>query len=63
MLIKKPGDIPSSEITPKESYLTRRKFITGAVAAGAALAGGFYLREHIGTQTQSMLRAKSSAVL
>jgi len=48
MLIKKPGDIPSSEITPKESYLTRRKFITGAVAAGAALAGGFYLREHVG---------------
>jgi len=45
MLIKKPGDIPSSEITPKESYLTRRKFITGAAAAGAALAGGFYLRE------------------
>src|SRR6476619_489684 len=48
MLIKKPSDIPSSEITPKESYLTRRKFITGAAAAGAALAGGFYLREHVG---------------
>ena len=32
MLIKKPSDIPSSEITPKESYLSRRKFITGAVA-------------------------------
>jgi sulfoxide reductase catalytic subunit YedY len=47
MLIKKPGDIPSSEITPKQSYLTRRKFITGAAAAGAALAGGFYLREHV----------------
>jgi sulfoxide reductase catalytic subunit YedY len=49
MLIKKPGDIPSSEITPKESYLNRRTFITGAVAAGAALAGGFYLREHVGS--------------
>lgn len=48
MLIKKPSDIPSSEITPKQSYLTRRKFITGAAAAGAALAGGFYLREHVG---------------
>jgi methionine sulfoxide reductase catalytic subunit len=46
MLIKKPSDIPSSEITPKPAYLSRRNFITGAVAAGAALAGGFYLREH-----------------
>src|SRR6476661_7204288 len=48
MLIKKPADIPSSEITPKPSYLNRRKFITGAVAAGAALAGGFFLRQHSG---------------
>jgi methionine sulfoxide reductase catalytic subunit len=44
MLIKKPNDVPSSEITPKSSYLSRRKFLGGAVAAGAALAGGFYLR-------------------
>ncbi|MGZ7064626.1 MAG: twin-arginine translocation signal domain-containing protein, partial [Candidatus Angelobacter sp.] len=51
MLIKKPGDIPSSEITPKQSYLTRRKFIAGAAAAGAALAGGFYLREHVDVAT------------
>ena len=47
MLIKKPGDIPSSEITPKPAYLSRRKFIAGAAAAGAALAGGFYLRNHM----------------
>src|SRR5580765_8718309 len=51
MLIKKPSDIPSSEITPKPAYLSRRKFITGAVAAGAALAGGFYLRDHLDTAT------------
>jgi sulfoxide reductase catalytic subunit YedY len=44
VLIKKPNDIPSNEITPKSTYLSRRKFMTGAVAAGAALAGGFYLR-------------------
>src|SRR5262252_3918795 len=44
MLIKKPSDIPSSEITPKSQYLSRRKFVTGALAAGAALAGGYYLR-------------------
>jgi|SRR6185312_13500136 len=44
MLIKKPNDIPSSEITPKNSYMSRRSFITGAVAAGAAVAGGSFLR-------------------
>jgi sulfoxide reductase catalytic subunit YedY len=39
MLIKKPADIPSSEITPKSTYLNRRKFmLTGAVALGAAAA-------------------------
>jgi len=44
MLIKKPSDIPSSEITSKTNYMNRRKFMTGALAAGAALAGGYYLR-------------------
>ena len=42
MLIRKPTDIPSSEVTPKSLYLRRREFIqtaTGvAVAAAAALA-------------------------
>jgi len=44
MLIKKPNDIPSSEITPKPAYLNRRQFIIGAAAAGAAIGGGLYLR-------------------
>jgi hypothetical protein len=43
VLIKKPVDIKSSEITPKELYLNRRQFIASASAvaltAGAALAG------------------------
>ncbi len=40
MLIKKPSDIPSSEITPKKFYLNRRSFILGAGAiAGAAVVG------------------------
>jgi len=47
MLIKKSSDIPSFEITPKPDYISRRKFIAGAAAAGAALAGGFYLRNHL----------------
>ncbi len=40
MLIKKPGDIASSEITPKSLYLDRRKFLAGAAVAGAAVAAG-----------------------
>jgi methionine sulfoxide reductase catalytic subunit len=44
LLIKKPNDIPSSEITPKSSFLSRRQFIAGVAATGAAAAGGLYLR-------------------
>src|SRR5262249_16786927 len=48
MVIKKSSDIPSSEITPKSTYVSRRQFITGAAATvGAALAGGYYLRNHL----------------
>ena len=43
MLIKKPNNIKSSEITPKDLYLNRRQFILAASAtalsAGAALSG------------------------
>jgi methionine sulfoxide reductase catalytic subunit len=38
MLIKKPSDILSSEITSKSVYMDRRNFITGATLFGAALA-------------------------
>ncbi len=36
MLIKKEPEVPSSEITPKEIYLNRRKFLAGAALTGAA---------------------------
>jgi sulfoxide reductase catalytic subunit YedY len=40
MLLRKQNEIPSSEITPKSSYINRRKFMTAAGAAAvAALAG------------------------
>ena len=45
MLIKKPSDIPSSEITSKSTYLNRRNFLAGAAAVGAVAAVGFGLRE------------------
>ena len=38
MLIRKPSDIRSSEITPKEQYLNRRKFLVAGGAALGALA-------------------------
>ena len=43
MLIKKPDDVPFSEITPEREYLNRRTFLklaggVGAIAAGSALA-------------------------
>lgn len=44
MLIKKSSDIPSSEITPKDVYMNRRKFMAGALAASTgALLGGAVL--------------------
>jgi methionine sulfoxide reductase catalytic subunit len=54
MLIKKPADIPSSEITPRsgyEWYMNRRKFLRGAISgvvtAGAAALGAERLAEVI----------------
>ena len=45
MLIKKPDDVRSSEITDEKHYVDRRKFIVaagavGVAAVGAAWAGG-----------------------
>jgi sulfoxide reductase catalytic subunit YedY len=45
MVLKNKSDIPSSEITPKETYINRRKFMVGAAALGAAVLGGRYLGE------------------
>src|SRR5580658_9254115 len=40
MLIRNLGAIPSSEITPKATYLNRRNFLAGAAIAGAAAVTG-----------------------
>ena len=47
MLIRKPADIPSSAITSKDKYLNRRRFLRGAVAAGAAAVGAGRLADMI----------------
>src|SRR5882672_9432522 len=45
MLIKKPSDIKSSEITDQKVYLNRRLFVRGAILAGSAVATGLVYRE------------------
>ncbi|NIM50126.1 MAG: protein-methionine-sulfoxide reductase catalytic subunit MsrP [Gemmatimonadales bacterium] len=40
MLIKRPNDIRSSEITDEAVYWNRRRFISAVTAAGAAVAAG-----------------------
>lgn len=45
MLFKKPSDIPSSEISPQDLFLNRRKFLAGAALAGAGALGAFTLRD------------------
>jgi sulfoxide reductase catalytic subunit YedY len=40
MLIKRPADIPSSEITDQRLYLNRREFIGATAATTAAVAAG-----------------------
>mgnify|MGYP001818382245 FL=1 len=40
MLIRKPADIRPSEITPKDTYLNRRRFMQAAAAAGTSLVAG-----------------------
>lgn len=38
MLIKKPDDIKSSEITPEKTYINRRNFMKAGILAGTTLA-------------------------
>jgi sulfoxide reductase catalytic subunit YedY len=40
MLVKRAPDVRSSEITPKDVYLNRRRFMLGIGAAGAVAAAG-----------------------
>ena len=58
MLFKKTNNIASSEITPREWVLDRRKFLAGAgLLAGAAAAGGFALSEIVSPGTAAQAAA------
>ncbi|MDT7687634.1 MAG: methionine sulfoxide reductase catalytic subunit [Acidobacteriota bacterium] len=52
MLIKKPGDIKSSEITDRKTYLSRRNFMRGAALAASTVATGFLYRELLAPQVE-----------
>ena len=45
MLIKRPSDIKSSEITDQTTYLNRRFFMRGAILAGSVTATGLLYRK------------------
>jgi sulfoxide reductase catalytic subunit YedY len=48
MLIKKPSDVRSSEITPESVYLNRRSFLARTATVGAAAIAAGVLRELAG---------------
>jgi methionine sulfoxide reductase catalytic subunit len=58
MLIKKPDAIPSSEITPKTTYLNRRNFLAGATIAGAAAVTGVAFRDLVIPSLTAQANAK-----
>src|SRR3984893_16405032 len=62
MLIKKTEDIRSSEITPRNLYLNRRKFLAGAAVAGAVAATGFGLREIASPSTTALAGNKIDGI-
>ncbi len=62
MLIKKAEDFRSSEITPRNLYLNRRKFLAGAAMAGAAAATGLGLREMVSPSTTALAGNKIDGI-
>src|SRR5215469_15879418 len=62
MLIRKAGDVRSSEITPKKLYLNRRKFLASTAMAGAAAAIGLGVREIIFPSSTAIAGNKISGI-
>lgn len=62
MLIKKAEDIHSSEITPQNLYLNRRKFLVQAALAGAAAVTGVGLREIVSPSTTAFAGNKIDGI-
>jgi len=62
MLIKKAGNIPASEITPRGMYLNRRKFLAGTAIAGLAAATGMRVREFGSPESTVQANAKIDGI-
>ena len=66
MLIRKPSDIPSSLITPRDQYLNRRRFLrralSGAAVVGAAALGIDRAAELISPRTAAFAGTKLQTV-
>jgi sulfoxide reductase catalytic subunit YedY len=62
MLIRSGNPIPSSEITPKEVFLNRRRFMAGAAAAGAGIAAAGSLARMISPATTAFAGEKLTTV-
>jgi sulfoxide reductase catalytic subunit YedY len=66
MLIAKPHDIPSSEITPQDRYLNRRRFMRSAlstsIAAGTAVLGAGRLAEILSPSNSVLAGTKLETV-
>ena len=62
MLIKKAQDISSWEITPKDLYLNRRKFLAAAAMAGAAAAVGVALKETVSPSRSALAGNKIDGI-
>ena len=62
MLIGKPHDIPSSDITPKDQYLNRRRFLRGAAAVGVAALGAERLAEIVSPSMGALAGTKLETV-
>ncbi len=56
MLIKRPSDILSSEITSESQYLSRRKFMQAFAGAAAVAAGGSVLSSCADAQSPPLPR-------
>ncbi len=52
MLIKRPEDIKSSEITDRRVYLSRRNFLRGAALAASTVATGLVYRQLLAPQVE-----------
>jgi sulfoxide reductase catalytic subunit YedY len=54
MLIRRPADIPSSEITSESDYRNRRQFMASAAAAGAVALAGNRLMHHLASPSEQV---------